>query len=115
MNETLFGMTRCLLLESNLSNMFWADAVTTACYLCNKCPTSALDGGTPEEWTGNPIELDHLKVFGSRAWSIVDPPKTKLDPRAIECVFIGYPEGVKGYRLWDFANGKSVHQQKCGV
>ncbi|GBM65156.1 hypothetical protein AVEN_185793-1 [Araneus ventricosus] len=26
---------------------------------------------------------------------------SKLDLKAKECVLVGYPEGVKGYKLWD--------------
>ncbi|KAL2540840.1 Uncharacterized protein Adt_01818 [Abeliophyllum distichum] len=40
-----------------------------------------------------------LKTFGCTAFS--HQSEGKLELRARKCVFLGYPEGVKGYRLWD--------------
>jgi len=40
-----------------------------------------------------------LRTFGCAAFS--HQSEGKLEPRARKCVFLGYPEGVKGYRLWD--------------
>lgn len=39
-----------------------------------------------------------MRVFGCAAYA--HQKNDKLDPRAVRCVFLGYPEGVKGYRLW---------------
>ena len=43
-------------------------------------------------------EVTHFRVFGSRAWARIPFKKRKtLDPQSIECIFVGYPDGVKGY------------------
>ncbi|KAK3012368.1 hypothetical protein RJ639_012260 [Escallonia herrerae] len=34
--------------------------------------------------------------------------RSKLDPKSKECIFLGYEEGVKGYRLWDPVAKKRV-------
>ncbi|GKC60480.1 retrotransposon protein, putative, ty1-copia subclass [Tanacetum coccineum] len=54
---------------------FWAEATVTAAYLINRSPSTALEKKT------------HMYFIG------------KLKPRAIKCIFLGYPDGVKGYRL----------------
>ena len=44
---------RCMRLNAGFSLQFWADVVNIAFYLINKWPSSALDGGIPEEsWIG---------------------------------------------------------------
>jgi len=47
---------------------FWAEAVSTACYLVNRSPQSSIDFKIPEEvWSGSPVDYSILKVFGCPA------------------------------------------------
>ena len=63
------------------------------------CPSIAIYMKTLEEvWSGHPPSYDRLRVFGCVAYAHIR--KDKLQPRAIKCMFLGYPQGVKGYRLW---------------
>jgi len=39
-----------------------------------------------------------LKVFEALAYAHIK--KDKLVVRVVKCIFIGYLEGVKGYKLW---------------
>ena len=47
--RTLLETARCLLMESELPASFWAEAVNTACYIRNRCPSRRLNGKTPLE------------------------------------------------------------------
>ena len=48
-----------------------------------------------------PPSLSHLKTFGCLCYTIVVSPKQKFDPRARQCIFIGYPLNQKAYNLFD--------------
>ncbi|WVY92910.1 hypothetical protein V8G54_031998 [Vigna mungo] len=98
MNRTILERVRCMLLGSGLSKAFWGEVANTAVYLINRSPSSALNFKTPMEvWSGRPADYSHLRVFGSLAFAHVRGDK--LDSRAAKCIFLGYAEGVKGYRL----------------
>ncbi|MCI73589.1 retrovirus-related pol polyprotein from transposon tnt 1-94, partial [Trifolium medium] len=70
-----------MLKGKHLPKELWGEAVNTACYVLNRCPTKRLNNVTPEEcWSGNKPNVSHLKVFGSIAYRHVpDQIRKKLD------------------------------------
>ena len=54
-----------------------------------------------EAWFKRKLKVDHFKIFGSTAYS--HSPKEnreKLDKKGEKCIFIGYSDESKGYRLY---------------
>ena len=102
-----------MLSGAGLEQEFWAEVVSTACYLVNRSPSSALDDTTPHEvWSGKKPSLQHLRVFGCDAYVHVPKEKrSKLDNKAEKCIFIGYKDGVKGYKLWNPETKKIVYSR----
>ncbi|KAH9800560.1 hypothetical protein KPL71_000707 [Citrus sinensis] len=99
MNRTLMDRVRSMMIQSQLPKGLWAETLLTASYLVNLSPSAALDFKTPfEKWHGKPADYGSLKVFGCPAYAHVS--QGKLAPRALKGKFIGYPEGVKGFKLW---------------
>lgn len=91
--------------NANCTAQFWAEAVMTVDYLINRCPSTAIGMKTLEElWSGHPPSLENLRVFGCVAYAHIN--QGKLDPRALKCMFLGYPQGVKGFRLWCMEKGQ---------
>jgi hypothetical protein len=66
---------------------------------------------TPHEvWSDKEPLMAHLKVFGCDAFFHV--PKEKrinMDKKEVKCIFIGYKEGMKGYKLWDPTSRRTLY------
>ena len=69
----------------------------------NRTSTAAIHDVTPEErFIGKKPDLPHLKVFKCIAYvHVLDELRTKLDPKAKKCIFIGYSLEQKGYRCYN--------------
>ncbi|MCO5573025.1 hypothetical protein L7F22_026789 [Adiantum nelumboides] len=69
----------------------------------NRTPTAVVHDMTPEEkFTRKKPDVSHFKVFGCIAYvHVSDELRTKLDPKAKKCVFIGYSVEQKGYRCYN--------------
>lgn len=95
--------TRCMLKEKGLPKFFWAQAVSTLIYLLNRSPTKVVNGKTPyEAWSGRNPNVSPLKVFGSIAYAHIPFEKRhKIDDKSIKCIFVGYSDETKGYRLYN--------------
>jgi len=99
-NRTLLEKARCML--SNCGRWdrkaFWAEAISTTCYLVNQSPHTSIDFQIPEEvWSGNLVEYSSLRIFECPVYAHVN--NGKLAPRAVKCMFLGYACESKGYRM----------------
>ncbi|KAH9671138.1 hypothetical protein KPL70_017236 [Citrus sinensis] len=103
MNRTLTERIRAMLRTAGLPNSFWAKAAKTACYIVNRSPSTVIGLKTAMEmWTGKLADYSYLHAFGCPVYVMYNAQeRTKLDPKYRRCIFLGYADRVKGYRLWD--------------
>jgi len=101
MNRTLLDKVRAMLIDADLPESYWYDALEYAALLHNVAPTRALGDITPEEaWSGNKPDVSRLRVFGSRAFvHIPDAQRSKLAAKSLVCTFLGHARNRKAYRL----------------
>ncbi|GMF37248.1 unnamed protein product [Phytophthora fragariaefolia] len=107
MNRTIMEKARSLLYYKGVSTGWWAEAVSTAVYLINRSSNAHADA-TPYE-LGFKVKprMDHLRVFGSQGYAHIDDVKrTKLEPKSFRCMFLGYADNVKRYRMFDLERSK---------
>jgi len=60
-------------------------------------------------WYGHIPSVKHLRVFGSTCYALIPKVhKNKLGARSHKCIFLGYSNTSKAYRLYDEVNKKFV-------
>ena len=79
----------------------WAGAMHAAAYIQNRVPHSSVKWNTPfKSYVGHKSDVSNLRVFGSTAWAWIPLDKKRdLQLQSIECLFIGYPDESKGFKL----------------
>lgn len=106
--RTIVESARTMIHGQEMELKFWGEAVNTATFVLNRTGTSTVVGKTPYElWHGKKARFDHLKPFGTKVYvHIPKERRQKLDTKATKCIFVGYDEGVKGYRVWNPTTGR---------
>ncbi|KAL5816220.1 hypothetical protein ACOSQ3_024598 [Xanthoceras sorbifolium] len=106
-NRHILEVARSLLFTSNVPKFFWGEAVLTATYLINRLPSRVLNFDTPchvllKHFPHTRL-ISHLpiKVFGCTAFvQLTQIHRSKLDPKSIKCLFVGYSPTQKGYKCY---------------
>lgn len=99
-NRSLIEMARCMIIDAEMPNKYWGEAVVTANYLQNRLPTKATERTPYELWFTKKPNVNLLRIFGCTAFAhIPKEQRRKLDVKAKELRFVGYAENSKAYRL----------------
>ena len=89
--------------QSQLPLEYWGDSILTAVFVINRTPSPVIGNKTPFEiLTGKVPAYDQMRTYGCLCYGSTSPKgRKKFQPRSKACVLLGYPFGVKGYKLWD--------------
>ena len=99
-NRHLLETVQALLFQMHVPKHFWVDAVSTVCFLINRMRSSVLDWVTLFQTLFQHKSLFPIepRVFGCTCY--VRPHVSKLDPKSLRCIFLGYSRVQKGYRCY---------------
>ena len=102
-NKTIIEMAKNMLKAKSLPKKFWAEAVTCALFLLNRCPTKVVFWRTPEKvWNGHKPKVSFLQIFGCIAYSHIPKEHIKMfDDKSEKCIFIDYCDVTKRYKLYN--------------
>ena len=88
---------------SKVPKHYWANVVSTTSFLINRIPFSVLNWVIPFQTLFPHKSLFPLEpqVFGCTCFvRDVCPHVSKLDPKSLKCIFLGYSRVQKGYRCY---------------
>ncbi|GJT78794.1 putative ribonuclease H-like domain-containing protein [Tanacetum coccineum] len=102
-NRTLIEAARTMLADSKLPITFWAEAVSTACYVQNRVLIVKSHNKTPYElFRGIKPALSFMKPFGCHV-TILNTLDSlgKFDGKSDEGFFVGYSLSSKAFRVYN--------------
>lgn len=102
-HQHVLNVARALLFQAHLPIKFYGDCVLAATHLINRTPSKLLNGKPPYEILYHQApSYDHIRIFGTSCfvWNRMKN-NDKFALRNQKCLFVGYPFGQKGWRVYD--------------
>jgi len=103
-NRFLEELARTMLNEYNVPKYFWADVVSTTCYVLNRMLIMPILKITPYElFKGRKPNVTYLKIFGCTCFVLNNGKENlgKFDSKADKAIFLGYSLTSKVYRVFN--------------
>jgi hypothetical protein len=102
-NHTLIEMDRTMLDDEHRTHrLFWADAISIACYISNRIFLHSILHLTPFELHfGRKPSVSHLNPFGCKCFVLKRDNLDKFESRSSGGILLGYTHHDRSYRLFN--------------
>ncbi|CAI7742607.1 unnamed protein product, partial [Closterium sp. NIES-54] len=96
----VMDVARTSMIHAAAPHFLWPFAVQYAAHQLNLQPRVCVPETSPTlRWTGKVGDASVFRVWGSRAF-VRDLSADKLSPRAVPCVFLGFPPDAPGWHFY---------------
>ncbi|CAI7889244.1 unnamed protein product [Closterium sp. NIES-54] len=96
----VMDVARTSMIHAAAPHFLWPFAVQYAAHQLNLQPRVSVPETSPIlRWTGKVGDASAFRVWGSRAF-VRDLSAHKLSPRAVPCVFLGFPPDAPGWQFY---------------
>jgi hypothetical protein len=108
-NHTLVEMAR-MMLDGHRTHMhFWADAISTACYISNRIVLRLILHLTHFELRfGRKSSVSHIRPFGCKCFILKCDNLDNFESRSFGVILFGYTPHGRSYRVYNFETNTVV-------
>jgi hypothetical protein len=100
--------------EHRTPRRFWADAISTACYISIQIFLHSILHLTPFELRfGRKPSVSHLRPFGCKCFVLKRVNLDKFESRSSDCILLGYTPHGRSYRVFNLETNTVV--ESCDV
>jgi hypothetical protein len=113
-NRTLVAMVRTMFDDHRTPGRFWADAISTTCYISNRIFLRLILYLTSFELhVGCKSSVSHLRPFGCKCFILKRENLDKFEPCSSDDILLGYTPHGKSYRVFNLETNTVV--ESCDV
>ncbi|CAI7922751.1 unnamed protein product [Closterium sp. NIES-54] len=107
----VMDVARTSMIHAAAPHFLWPFAVQYAAHQLNLQPRVSVPETSPTlRWTGKFGDASVFRVWGSRAF-VRDLSADKLSPRAVPCVFLGFPPDAPGWQFYHPTSSRVLSSQ----